>query len=119
MAFALIFASIVCLTVFLNRWEVTRDHGVSFTVCAWIFLGILAVFGVLPRAINMRMHPAKFLLTFVPIVNLILLLRCLIYPEGYEPSRRVDKTGKIVALVIAILSVCGYAWIILHDLGMI
>jgi len=80
---------------------------------------VLAVVGVLPRAINMGMHPAKILLTFIPIANMILLLRCLIYQRGYEPRRKVDRTGKIIALVIAVFSILGYAWLILDGIGMI
>ncbi len=118
-AFAIIVVSIVCLTEFLNWWSVTRDHGLSSLACSWIFLVVLAVVGVLPRAINMGMHPAKVLLTFIPIANLILFLRCLIYQGGYEPRRKVDRTGKIIALIIAIFWILGYSWLILDGLGMI
>jgi hypothetical protein len=115
-SFALILFGLISLTFLLTSWADSRSVSIGFPLRAWIFLAVLAFVGVLPRTRNIGMHPAKALLIFMPIANLILGIRCLAYQEGYEATKKLDKTGKVIAAVIAILAIVGYGFIFISDL---
>jgi hypothetical protein len=116
LSFAIILSLMIALTIASGRWLESSNISLDFSVRAWIFLVVIALVGVLPRALNMGMHPAKVLLTFVPIANLILGLRCLVYQEGYEATKKVDKVGKVIATIIGIIFLIGYILIFRAEL---
>lgn len=115
LSFAIVLLGVSLLVFFSASKLESSDFSVGFPLRMWIFLGILLVVGALPRTRNIGMHPAKSLLIFVPIANLILLIRCLAYQEGYEDTRRLDRAGKVIGAPIAVLSIVGYGLILYHD----
>jgi uncharacterized membrane protein YhaH (DUF805 family) len=40
------------------------------------------------------------LLLFVPLVNILVGLRCLICPVGYADTKRLDRTGTILTVIV-------------------
>ena len=116
LAFAVILPCVVLFVHLLGMWIASTGGTLSFTPRAWIFLVVIAVVGVIPRIRNIGMHTAKVIVTFIPIANLVLALRCLAYQGGYEKARKLDKTGKIIAASIAVLAVSGYVFIFVSDM---
>ena len=51
------------------------------------------------RMKNIGMDPALCLLLLVPIFGLIVHVRCLIFQENYEETKRLDQTGKALLWV--------------------
>ncbi len=70
----------------------------------WIFTAVsfCVVFGL--RLKNMGASPAFAFLIFVPIVNLVLTIFCLSYPEGAHDGQKwtLDKTGRRILIGLAI-----------------
>jgi len=54
------------------------------------------------------------LLFFVPIVNLVLLFRCLAFPEGYRNHRKLDFAAWVVTVFTVLLIVLILGRIILY-----
>ncbi|WP_367872734.1 hypothetical protein [Luteolibacter sp. Populi] len=55
------------------------------------------------RLKNAAMNPWTCLLLVVPILNLVILFRCYAYQEGYGEVKRLDKAGRIVAIIFITL----------------
>lgn len=68
------------------------------------FMGVLmivAVFApVIYRLKNIGRNTTWSLLILVPIINLIVILPCLILPEGYDFTKKLDKASKIIVAAI-------------------
>ena len=74
---------------------------------SWTMLvGVMLVFLVLSFVIagyrykNIGHNPWWVLLLIVPIANIIIGIRCLIYQEGWVYTRKLDRAGKIAAWII-------------------
>lgn len=67
-----------------------------------ISLGVLpiAIVFVVLRLRNLAMSGWWALLMFIPLVNILLALRCLVYPPGYGDHRTMDAPAKIIVGVI-------------------
>ena len=52
------------------------------------------------RLMNIGMSPWLCLLTLVPIINIFIGIRCLIYPEGWEDHRQFDTAAKVISWVL-------------------
>lgn len=69
-------------------------------------LGVVIVFLILSfipvyyRLMNIGMNPWWCLLMIVPIANLFIGIRCLVCQEGYEDTKKLDTSGKIVTFIV-------------------
>jgi hypothetical protein len=45
----------------------------------------------------------RTLLIFIPIANLLVVIPCFLAQEGYEKTKRLDLTGKLISGSILIL----------------
>lgn len=52
------------------------------------------------RLKNIGMNPWWCLLMFVPIANLFLVVRSLVFQEGYQDMKKLDKTGRIITYIL-------------------
>ena len=75
-------------------------------------LGLMAVgtlyFPVLIVAVYLRLknlgsNPVWCILTIVPLINLLVLAPCVVSPEGYNITKKLDTAGKIMVSFGAIL----------------
>lgn len=55
------------------------------------------------RLKNIGMNPWWCLLLIVPLVNLVIGARCLIFQQGYHDSRKLDTAGKVMAGIVGLL----------------
>lgn len=68
-----------------------------FTISMVLFLG-----SVWSRLKNIGMTPWLCLLMFVPIANILILIRCLAFQEGYQTTKKLDTAGKVVSIIALI-----------------
>lgn len=66
---------------------VIKSHFGAITPSAFVDLSIIFVFTAL-RYKNIGFYPLWSLLMLVPVINLLILIQCLAYPEGYSEVRR-------------------------------
>ena len=66
----------------------------DLSVVGFFFL-LFAIAGF--RLKNTGLNPLWCLTGFVPIVNLLLLIRCIMLPPGYQETKRLDPAGKLAA----------------------
>ena len=75
-----------------------------------LVLGIALFALIYFRLKNIGMNPWWCLALIVPILNLLLLIRCLVMPEGYADTKELDAVGKVATYVaiaaFALLVVC-------------
>jgi len=57
-------------------------------------------FTVYYRLKNIGINPWWCLLMIVPIANILIGFRCLAFQEGYQDTKKLDKTGKIITYVV-------------------
>ncbi len=69
-------------------------------------LGFLALTYL--RLTNVGMHPAWLLALFVPVLNLFVIYRIVIAPEGYTDHKRLDSFS-VLAFVSTLLFVAAFA----------
>lgn len=73
------------------------------------------------QLVNIGMNPWWCLALVVPILNLLLFIRCLVMPEGYADTKEFDAVGKVamyVACAVFVLLVAvAYAAILLLAYG--
>jgi hypothetical protein len=60
----------------------------------------LTIFITVQRLKNMGYSGWWSLLLFVPLVNILVGLRCLICPVGYADTKRLDRTGTILTVIV-------------------
>lgn len=82
-------------------------------VISWVFLfGYLAA--IVLRLKNIGMSGGWALLLLVPIANLLLILRCLAFQEGYVEVGKLDTPGRVMMyllLALLLLSVVGIVFV--------
>ena len=52
------------------------------------------------RLKNIGMNPWWCLLLLVPIANLLVGFRCLVFQEGYQDTRKLDTAGRIMTYIV-------------------
>ena len=57
-------------------------------------------FPVFYRLKNIGMNPWWCLLMIVPIANLFVGVRCLVFQEGYQDTKKLDKAGMIITYIV-------------------
>src|SRR5512138_2069339 len=72
-----------------------REFGVASL--GYIVVILLALALVVSRLRNIGMNRWWSLLALVPIAGCYVLIKCLVCPEGYEATKRLDRTGKGIA----------------------
>lgn len=55
---------------------------------------------------NIGMNPWLSLLMIVPLLNIFVIFRCLIFQENYQTKRKLDSTGKILVGVVILSALC-------------
>lgn len=69
-------------------------------------LAIFFVFSLIPvyyRLKNIGMNPWWCLGMLVPLLNLLIGIRCLVLPEGYQDTKKLDTAGRVLTLIVAAL----------------
>ncbi len=51
------------------------------------------------RLHNIGVNSRLALLTFVPVANLFIAAKCILYPEGYYKTRKLDIIGKLIVCI--------------------
>ncbi len=60
----------------------------------------LTFFLIVTRLHNIGMSGSWSLLMLVPIAGLFVHFRCLVYPEGYQDTKKLDTAGKVLAAIV-------------------
>ena len=88
----------------------TSDSTVGFALLVVI---VGSFFPVFYRLKNIGMNPWWCLLMIVPIANLFVGVRCLVFQEGYQDTKKLDKAGRIVTyIVVGFFGLCVLAGVI-------
>lgn len=72
----------------------------------WALVALSIGLGLVPivlRLKNIGYSPWWCLLAFIPLINLLLLIRCIVCPEGYADHKKLDTIGKILTAIAIIL----------------
>lgn len=91
-------ASVVFLVILSLVWPEAYLQGSMFAMLAQI-AGMIYLSGL--RIKNLGQSPWWALALIVPVYGLIVMIRCLAYPEGWSDHRTLDTTGKIIGSLIA------------------
>jgi hypothetical protein len=91
-------ASVVFLVVLSLVRPEAYLQGSMFAMVAQI-AGMIYVSGL--RIKNLGQSPWWGLALIVPVYGLIVMIRCLAYPEGWSDHRRLDFAGKVIGGLIA------------------
>lgn len=67
-----------------------------------VFL-IASFFPVYYRLKNIGMNPWWCLAMLVPLLNLLVGVRCLVFQEGYADTKKLDRAGKITSVIVLML----------------
>ncbi|MDF1815606.1 MAG: hypothetical protein P1V20_25635 [Verrucomicrobiales bacterium] len=73
--------------------------GIAFFIISAIG-GFVQICLAWSRLKNIGMKPEWSLLMLIPLVGLIVHVRCLLFQEGYEDAKKLDTTGKTLVWVI-------------------
>lgn len=66
-------------------------------------LAVLAVVSVVSayyRLKNIGMNPWWCFLVLVPLINLLVMVRCTICQEGYQVTKKLDTAGKVLTFIV-------------------
>jgi len=76
-------------------WELAkRDGGMAGFILVFIVILVLMYY----RAKNIGLSPWASCLAFIPLINLLFLAYCLIVPEGYADSRKLDGAAYLLMI---------------------
>ncbi len=64
-----------------------------------VFVGFF--FPVFYRLKNIGMNPWWCLLIIVPIANILIGFRCLVFQEFYKDTKKLDKAGRIIIYIVS------------------
>lgn len=67
---------------------------------ALLVVVIGSFFPVFYRLKNIGMNPWWCLLMIVPIANLLIAIRCLVFQEGYQDTKKLDTAGRIITYIV-------------------
>ena len=85
-------------SVVLMGVAAANPSGESMGPIQLLFTAILFI-PVYYRLKNIGMNPWWCLLMLVPIANLFLGVRCLIFQEGYADTKKLDTAGKVISYI--------------------
>ncbi len=80
--------------------DFSDDYPLFFLIFLIVSLIIMLVLTAL-RLQNIGKNKWLTLLTFIPIVNILIALCCLVCPEGSQDSKKLDSAG-IISLILII-----------------
>ena len=63
-------------------------------------LSLVLLFPIYFRLKNIGMNPWWCLVAIVPLANLLISIRCLIFPEGYQDTKKLDTAGKVITGIV-------------------
>ena len=100
---------------FVIVWRVTEtlivvalaESGISPVSAIVVTVGFLgvALIPVYYRLKNLGSNPMWCLLSFVPLINLLLFIRCMIFPTGYVLTKQLDTAAKLMIGLVGIVLV--------------
>jgi uncharacterized membrane protein YhaH (DUF805 family) len=79
------------------------EAGPAILGIAVIGLIAMSLYVVVQRLKNMGYSAWWSLLIFVPLANILVGLRCLICPQGYADTKKLDTAGKVVTGIVVVL----------------
>jgi hypothetical protein len=99
--------SIVTLLLWQGFGVIVQDFSsnLGFPI-AMIFL-FLSLLTVHHRLKNIGMSPSWSLTMFVPVVNFFMLAACLILPEGFAKTKKLDGAGRFLLGVLGLFLLLG------------
>ena len=90
----------------------STDNAGIFLIVFGIFIAI-TLWLVASRSINSGYSPWWCLGIFIPILNLIVGIRCLACPEGYAQHKTLDTAGKVIGIIFLAMIVLVFAGVFL------
>lgn len=76
-------------------WEIAkRDGGMAGFILVFIVILLLMHY----RAKNIGLSPWALCLVFIPLINLLFLAYCLIVPQGYADSKKLDGAAYLLII---------------------
>lgn len=94
--------------------EPERATGNAGLYLIWVGMFIaVTLWLVASRSINSGYSPWWCLAYFVPILNILVGIRCLACPEGYAQHKTLDTAGKIVGAIFIALMVLAFVGVFL------
>ncbi len=69
------------------------------------------------RLKNIGSAPWYALFLFIPLLNLLLLIRCAMVPEGYAHTKKLDRAGYIMAILV-LVALAAAAVVAFYSLGL-
>jgi len=74
-------------------------------------IGVL-IYLVMSRLVNLGMSRGWAVVLAIPVLNLWVAFRCLVCPSGYAHHRKLDRSGKVIALAaMAAVPAGGYVYL--------
>jgi len=70
------------------------------TLLVALFFMVVSFIPVYYRLKNIGMNPWWCLLMLVPIANLLVGIRCLVFQEGYVDTKKLDTAGKVITYIV-------------------
>ncbi len=70
------------------------------TLMLALFFMVVSFIPVYYRFKNIGMNPWWCLLMLVPIANLLVVIRCLVFQEGYVDTKKLDTAGRVVTYIV-------------------
>ena len=81
------------------------QHLNEILILAFALIVPISFWAVAQRLKNIGVQQKRCVLLLVPVLNFFVLSGCLICPQGYWETKKLDRTGKVSAVIIAILTV--------------
>jgi hypothetical protein len=78
----------------------STDRTGGATLIVAILFMIISCIPVYYRLKNIGMNPLWCLATLVPILNLLVGIRCLVFQEGYADTKKLDTAGKVITFIV-------------------
>ncbi len=78
--------------------------------------GVLTFVLVVQRLRNIGMSGWWSLLILVPIANLFITVPCLVYPEGYHHTKKLDTAGRVIVVIMIVFFIISLLCVLLYVL---
>ena len=109
---AIVFQAIAFALGFSEEADPSTENAGLFLIVLGIFLAV-TLWLVASRSINSGYSPWWCLGIFIPILNIIVGIRCLACPEGYAQHKTLDTAGKVIGIVFLAAMVLAFAGVFL------
>ncbi len=87
------------------------------TVAVTLMVVVVSFIPVYYRLKNIGMNPWWCLLMLVPIANLLIGIRCLVFQEGYVETKKLDTAGKVITYIVLGLFVLVIVAVVIAVMG--